>query len=77
MYRNTGPDERVVLYQIPKTMFAANNPDPAQVVMNHPENRCSGITRYLNAVFLDRWQIPPDSVSARRCSGKCVILYGW
>ncbi len=53
VYRNTGPDERVVLYQIPKTMFAANNPDPAQVVMNHPES----MFRYypdLNAVFLDR-----------------------
>jgi len=53
VYHNTSAHERVALYQIPKTMFATNNPDPAQVVMNHPES----MFRYypeLNAVFEDR-----------------------
>ncbi|MGD0079076.1 MAG: hypothetical protein ABSB80_00330 [Methanoregula sp.] len=53
VYHNISPDQQVVLYQIPKTMFAADNPDPAQVVMNLPES----MFRYypdLNAVFLDR-----------------------
>ncbi|MCX6683985.1 MAG: hypothetical protein NTZ37_04565, partial [Methanoregula sp.] len=63
VYRNTSTDERVALYQIPKTMFETNNPDPAQVVMNHPES----MFRYypdLNAVFVDRCkydQIPCPS----------------
>jgi hypothetical protein len=65
VYRNTSTHERVALYQIPKTLFALNNPDPAQVVMNHPES----MFRYypdLNAVFLDRCtydQIPCPSMS--------------
>ena len=66
VYRNTSANERVALYQIPKTMFALNNPDPAQVVMNHPES----MFRYypdLNAVFVDRCkydQIPCPSGGA-------------
>jgi hypothetical protein len=66
VYRNTSANERVALYQIPKTMFAVNNPDPAQVVMNHPES----MFRYypdLDAVFEDRCkydQIPCPSGSA-------------
>ena len=66
VYRNISANERVALYQIPKTMFAVNNPDPAQVVMNHPES----MFRYypdLNAVFVDRCkydQIPCPSGSA-------------
>ncbi|MCK9591622.1 MAG: DUF4367 domain-containing protein [Methanoregula sp.] len=66
VYRNTSSNERVALYQVPKTMFETNNPDPAQVVMNHPES----MFRYypdLNAVFVDRCkyhQIPCPSGGA-------------
>jgi outer membrane lipoprotein-sorting protein len=66
VYRNTSTGERVALYQVPKTMFAANNPDPAQVVLNHPES----MFRYypdLDAVFEDRCkydQIPCPSGGA-------------
>jgi len=53
VYRNTGAHERVALYQIPKTMFAVNNPNPHEVRLNHPES----MFRYfpnLDAVWADR-----------------------
>src|SRR5208337_3637311 len=31
VYRNTSSNERVALFQIPKNMFEANNPDPAWI----------------------------------------------
>jgi outer membrane lipoprotein-sorting protein len=53
VYINTSPHERVALYQLPTTMFAANNPDPSEVRLNHPES----MFRYypdLDAVWADR-----------------------
>ena len=53
VHRNTGAHERVALYQLPTTMFAANNPNPNEVRLNHPES----MFRYfpdLNAVWADR-----------------------
>jgi len=53
VHRNTSAHERVALYQIPKTMFALNNPDPNEVRLNHPES----MFRYfpdLEAVWADR-----------------------
>ncbi len=67
VYRNTGAHERVALYQVPKTMFAVNNPDLNEVRLNHPES----MFRYfpdLDAVWADRCkydQIP--------CADKEVI----
>lgn len=63
VYRNISANERVALYQIPKTMFERDNPVPEQVILNHPES----MFRYypdLKAVFLDRCkydQIPCPS----------------
>jgi outer membrane lipoprotein-sorting protein len=63
VYYKTSTSERVVLYQVPAAMFALQNPDPAEVRMNHPES----MFRYfpdLNAVFEDRCkydQIPCPS----------------
>lgn len=53
VYRNTSSHERVALYQVPKTMFASNNPDPNEVRLNHPES----MFRYfpdMDAVWADR-----------------------
>ena len=53
VYRNTSAHERVALYQVPKTMFAVNNPDSNEVRLNHPES----MFRYfpdLDAVWADR-----------------------
>ncbi|GAB6286261.1 MAG: hypothetical protein STSR0009_24620 [Methanoregula sp.] len=67
VYHNTGAHERVALYQVPKTMFAVNNPDLNEVRLNHPES----MFRYfpdLDAVWADRCkydQIP--------CADKEVI----
>jgi hypothetical protein len=68
VYRNTRAHERVALYQVPKTMFAVNNPDSNEVRLNHPES----MFRYfpnLDAVWADRCkyeQIP--------CADKGVIF---
>lgn len=53
VWRNTCARERVALYQVPRTMFSVNNPDPNEVRLNHPESRFRYFEN-LTGVFLDR-----------------------
>ena len=68
MYRNTSAHERVALYQVPKTMFAVNNPDPKEVRLNHPES----MFRYfpdLDAVWADRCKYEQIPCADRGAAG--------